>query len=114
MVVKKLGVGATAIKAQEIGKSQYVFTIKYNDDRMAGMHFVKGGAPFEVTLSPNNNNEAIFKNINSDFFYILINDIINFFETQKPSFDTLETLEVNKLLVSSIKAKTSLDEWIDI
>lgn len=114
MVVKKLGVGATAIKAQEIGKSQYVFTVKYNDNRMAGMHFVKGRAPFEVAISPNNDAEAVFKNISSDFFYILIKDIINFFETKKPSFDTSETLEVNKLLVSAVKAKNAVDEWIDI
>lgn len=114
MVVKKLGLGATAIKAQEIGKSQYSFTIKYADTRMAGMHFVKGGAPFAVTMSPNDTSDAVYKNIESDFFVLLIKDILRFFETKTSSFNTNETLEVNKILVSAIKAKNAPDKWIEI
>lgn len=114
MVVKKLGLGAVAIKAQEIGKCQYSFTIKYNDGRMAGMNFVKGGAPFVVTMSPNDDIDAVYKVIGSDFFILLIKDIIKFFETKTPSFDTNETLEVNKILVAAVNAKHSPDEWIKI
>ncbi len=114
MVVKKLGLGAVAIKAQEIGKCQYSFTIKYNDGRMAGMNFVKGGTPFVVTMSPNDDIDAVYKVIGSDFFILLIKDIIKFFETKTPSFDTNETLEVNKILVAAVNAKHSPDEWIKI
>ena len=114
MVVKKLGIGAKCIKAQAISQSQYFFTIKYTDNRMAGMHFVKGGAPFVITLSPDDTSDALHKNITSDFFYILIKDIIKFFEEKMPSFNTQETLEVNKILVSAVKAKSALDEWIEI
>ena len=114
MVVKKMGLGATAIKAQEIGKCQYFFTVKYDDSRRAGMHFIKGGAPFVVTMSPDNTSDAVYKNIQSDFFVLLIKDILRFFETKTPGFDTKETLEVNKILVSAIKAKNTPDEWINI
>ncbi len=114
MIVKKMGLGAKAIKAEEIGKCQYFLTIKYDDSRRAGMHFAKGGAPFVVTMSPNDEYNVIYKNIESDFFVFLIKDVLRFFETKTPSFDTRETLEVNRILVAAIKAKNTPNEWIEI
>ena len=112
MVVKKMGLGAKAIKAQRIGQSQYSFAIKYDDDRAAGMNFAPGGTPFVVTMTPKDSAEVVYKVIESDFFVYLIKDILKFFESKTPAFDINETLEVNKLLVAAIKAKNSPDEWI--
>lgn len=113
MVVKKMGVGALAVKAQEIG-SQYTFTVKYPDSRSAAMHFVKGGAPFAVTLSPSAEADSLYLPVASDFFYLLIQDILRFFETKTPGFDTAQTLEVNRILVGAIAAKKSPDSWVEL
>lgn len=114
MIVKKLGIGAAAVKAQKITDDQHTFTIKYEDSRRAGMHFVKGGIPFAVTMNQGDGSDAVCKVIESDIFKGLIKDILTFFETGKRSFDSAETLEVNKILVSAIKAKACPDEWIEI
>lgn len=114
MIVKTLGPGATVIKAQKITDSQYSFTIKFNDDRNAGMHFAKGGTPFVITYNKGDGENTTYKLIESDFFKSLIKDILTFFETGKQSFDPAETLEVNRITIAAIKAKNSPDEWIEI
>ena len=112
MVVKKMGLGAKAVKAEEIGKCQYFFTIQYADARRAGMHFVKGGVPFVVTMSSGGSADAVYTTIGSDFFGFLIKDMRRFFETKVPSFDTQQTMEVNRIMVSAIKAKNVPGEWV--
>lgn len=114
MIVKKLGMGATAVKAQKITDDQYTFTVKYNDSRRAGMHFAKSGVPFSVLMNTGDGSDALYKVIESDTFNGLIKDILIFFETGERSFDPAEILEVNRIMVSAIKAKNSPDEWIEI
>ena len=112
MVVKKLGVGATAVKAQRITDEQFTFTVRYADGRAAGMHFMRGAFPFAVTMSRGNDTRGVYRALTSDYFALLIKDILSFFETKKQSFDPEQTLEVNKLVCAAIKAKAQCDEWI--
>lgn len=114
MVVKKMGTGATAIKAQRIGDSQCVFTIRYPDDRAAGMHFVRGGAPFTAVMSPADGAPVVHQAISSPFFALLIQDILRFFESGVSSFDSKETLEVNKIMVAAIQAQDQPDQWLTL
>lgn len=114
MVVKKLGVGAKEIKAQKISDYQYTFTVKYFDERKAGMHFVQGSAPFAVFMNPKDNPNTVYKEIKSSKFDLLIKDILNFFETGELSFNTEEILEVNKIMVAAIKAKNAPDTWVEV
>ena len=113
MIVHKMGVGATALKGQKIADNQYSFVIRYGDDRAAAMHFAKG-ANFAVILSPNSDADVIVSNIESDFFKLLIQDILSFFESKKPSFDTVETMEVNRIMVAAIQAMGQPDQWISL
>ena len=114
MVVKKLGRGAKEIKAQKLSDYQYTFTVRYDDERRAGMHFIQGGVPFAVFMNPAENPATIYKVIQSNTFGGLIKDILTFFETGDLSFDTAEILEVNRITVAAVKAKNNLDIWVEI
>ena len=114
MVVKKLGMGAKAVKAQRISDYHYTFAVRYDDERRAAMHYVKASMPFLITMGKGIDENAVFKQVKSDFFYDLIADMLRFFETGSCSFNTEETLEVTRILVASIKAKASPDQWIEI
>ena len=114
MVVKKVGFGANAIKAQRITDNEYTFTIMFPDDRRASMHFVKGNAPFSAIMTKGDGSDAVYTPAKTNTFKGLLADILTFFETGKRSFDPAQTLEVNKLVLAAIQAKNSLDEWIAI
>ncbi len=114
MIVKKVGLGANAIKAQRITDNEYTFTVLFPDERRAGMHFVKGNAPFSAIMSKGDGSDAVYTLAETNTFKGLLKDILTFFETGNRSFDSAETLEVNNLVVAAIKAKNSLDEWIAI
>ena len=53
MIVKKLGIGAKKIKAQKIAEKNYTFTVMYDDERRAGMHYANG-APYSIFPCPQN------------------------------------------------------------
>lgn len=114
MVVKKLGIGAKEIKAQKISDYQYTFTVKYPDERRAGMHFVQGGPPFTVFMNSKDISYTVHKVIQSNTFGGLIRDILKFFETGKFSFKAEEILEVNRIMVAAIKAKNNPDVWVEV
>jgi len=52
--------------------------------------------PFSVTVEDANGTPA-YRAIQSDFFRGLIADILKFYESGKPSFDTKQTLEVMRM-----------------
>jgi len=112
MVVKKLGTGAAAVKAQNIGDAQCVFTLHYPDGRSAGMHFVQGGTPFAAAMTTGG--KTAYKTVTSAFFPVLIRDMLRFFDTCKPSFDPAQTLEVNRILVAALQAADAPDTWVTI
>ena len=113
MVVKKLGIGAAAVKADEVGNKQYILTVSYPDVRKAFMHFVTGAAPFEIILTMADG-RTIFKPVGGGYFQALLRDMLSFFERRTASFSTEETLEVNRLMVAAIKAKNALNTVIEI
>ena len=88
MVVKKLGVGATGVTCKKVGR-EYCFFVDYADNRSALMNY--GNYPFFAFLR--NDEKCVKSNINSDFFKLLIKDIINFYESGELSFASSETLE---------------------
>ena len=93
MVVKKLGVGIKNVKAIKSG-NQLAITADYADGRSAMMIY---GAkmPYSIYFSGDNGERYI--PVTSSFFDGLISDMLDFFESGKPSFDINETLEIMKL-----------------
>jgi len=111
MVVKKLGIGAQSISATAIG-NQTFFKIEYPDTRAASMIF---GTKFPFTMYMTSDTTPIkMQTANSDYFKLLIADILNFFETGDISFDTAETLEVMRIREGAIKAMNKPDTRIEL
>ena len=112
MVVAKLGIGATAVKAEKVGE-QLFFNVKYPDSRAAAMIFGKGMSFTIYMNNPENNPSKILK-AESPFFKNLIADILRFFETGKASFDTNETLEAMAIRETALIAAEAPDAWVEI
>ena len=93
MVVKVLGVGIKDVNAIKSG-TQLALSAEYEDGRSAMMIY---GAkmPYSVYFSGDNGERYI--PVTSQFFDGLISDMLDFFESGKPSFDINETLEVMRL-----------------
>ena len=112
MVVKCMGVGACRAKT-EINNDQYMIDLRYADGRKASMFYVAyGDVPFTATVT-DGNGKSTYHNIQSDFFYYLIKDILSFFLSGKEPFDHRETLETIKIIENidlSIKRQGS---WIE-
>lgn len=109
MLVKKLGLGATTVKAEKVGQ-EYSFFIGYDDGRAGMLNF--GDYPFYCFFR---NEDKTFKTtVGSDFFGELIKDIIKFYENAKPSFDGAETLEVIAIRDAVLQAKNNLGEVVKV
>ena len=109
MVVKKLGVGARQIRAEQIG-GQIFFRVCYGDDRGAVMLFAPA-MPYTAYMEGDNAKHRAMK---SPFFAHLIADILRFFEEGTVSFDVAETLEVMKLREGAIRATEKPCEWVEL
>lgn len=71
--------------------------------------------PLGYTVAAENGDGGVtYKNITSQFFLNLIQDILNFFETGEVSFDTQETLEVMRMRDGILKAAGCAGEWIEL
>ena len=102
MVVKKLGVGATSVKAEKCG-AQVHFKIGYGDGRAAAMIFARS-MPFTVYMAGDADHKPVYAPVKSEYFKKLMADIVRFFDEKTVSFDTAETLEVMKIREGAIKA----------
>ena len=111
MVVKKLGLGASRVRAERIGDTM-TFHVAYPDERVATMTF-GDSYPFTVRMS-NGVDKPIWKRCSSEYFKALICDILRFFDESTPSFDPAETLEVMKIREGAIKAEETPGQRIDI
>lgn len=110
MVVKKLGIGAQSVRAEHIGDQQTMITVSYKNGKKAAMHFAQCD-PFQLVMTPVDG-DPVVKNVGSAFFPALIKDILSFFESGKVSFNTEETLEVNRIMTAAIKANNNPETTI--
>ena len=113
MVVKKLGTGAKAVKMQKLCENQKLFSVTYEDDRKALMHFA-AGAPFSVTMSSKSAETVTHSPVTSAMFDALILDMVRFFETKKPSFDMAQTMEANRIFAACLQAEQVPDQAIKV
>ncbi len=111
MVVVKLGIGASRIKADALG-SKTLFTVEYCDGRLANMMFAPS-IPFTVYMS-GNDAKPVYKKADSPYFQYLMEDIVRFFKEGTTSFPVEETVEVMKIREGAIRATESIGEWIDL
>ncbi len=112
MVVKAIGAKAKKLKVEQQGNQQYLISVLFEGDKRATIIFSPSyGFSFNAVTADDENPS---KQINSDFFKTLISDMLNFFNTGKPSFDISQTLEVMKIRGGAIKGKGKLGKWIKL
>jgi len=107
MVVAKLGIGAEAVRADTDG-NMLTFRVRYPDTRTAAMLFAPG-ASFQLYM---NGDKAVCKAVQSDFFKVLMAEIIRFFEEGSLPFESAQTLEIMRIRDGALKAAETPDTWI--
>ena len=65
-------------------------------------------------VSLEKNGETVTKNVSSDFFKLLLADILRFYNSGKTSFDTKQTLDIIKIREAVVAGKDKLGEWISL
>lgn len=113
MIVRKLGVGAKKIRAEQIGPTNLFFRIAYEDGRAASMTYSPERMPFTVHMS-GSSEKGVFAKAESPYFKLLMEDIVRFFETGEVSFDGAQTLEVMKIREGAVRAEKNPDQWIEL
>ncbi len=110
MVVKVLGAKAEKIKVDKQGEKQYIITVGFENDKQAVMIYAPnyGFALNAINAEGKNPNRVI----TSDFFKVLIADILRFYKTGETSFDIAQTLEAMKIRTGVIEGQEKLGEWI--
>ena len=111
MVVKTLGAGAKKVRAAKMGLLS-VFEVAYGDDRTATMTYSPNALPF--TLLAEGSEKPRWRQVKSDFFAALLQDILRFYESGKVSFDVAETMEVMAIREAALKALDAPGEWFSL
>ena len=89
-----------------------VCRIEAEEGKTALLTYAKG-MPYGVVCE-DSSGKSVYRAIKSDFFVELTKDIVRFFDTGKPSFDTKESLEVMRIHDAIIKAEQHVGEWITV
>ncbi len=107
MIVKLLGTDAVAVKAEAQG-NQRIYRIRFADGRMACAIY-DPSLPFAVTAETGEG--AKTRAVQSDFFRVLMEKILHFYETCEVDFARAETLAVMKLREALL---ADADVWTEI
>lgn len=111
MAVKLLKSPSARVKAEQLGKQWLCRTVCENGKEAAILFSPSVG--FGI-CAENSEKSYINVEIKSDFFSVLMEKIIKFFETGVLPFDPSETLEVMRLREALIGATATPDEWIEL
>lgn len=112
MAVKLLNDTAKRLRVEKVGDNQYVTFVEFDNDKKATFNYSVAN-PFAVSCQAMDKRSR-FSVIRSDFFKILIADILKFYQTSKPSFNTEQTLEVMKIREAVIVGMEKNGQWITL
>ena len=110
MIVSVLGTGAKRIMQCGANDVEHM-VIQYEDDRRASVTYTPN-APFTTRLVHEGKMPANPQC--SDFFPILLSEILDFFATGKSPIDTAQTIEIAALVAAGIKALEAKNVWHDL
>ena len=110
MIVSVLGTGAKRIMQCGANDVEHM-VIQYEDDRRASVTYTPN-APFTTRLV--HEGKMIVNPQCSDFFPILLSEILDFFATGKSPIDTAQTIEIAELVAAGIKALEAKNVWHDL
>lgn len=77
------------------------------------MTYAKQKLPFTLYMT-GEQESAVWKPVTSDFFALLIADILRFYEHRTVSFDMAEILEVMRIREGALKAAKTPDQWLTL
>lgn len=112
MAVKLLNDTAKRLRVEKVGDNQYVTFVEFDNDKKATFNYSVAN-PFAVSCQAMDKRSR-FSVIRSDFFKILIADILKFYQTSKTSFNTEQTLEVMKIREAVIAGMEKNGQWITL
>ena len=112
MVVKVLNAKVQKVRVEKLSETQYVSTVVFDGGKMATLAFAPC-YPFNVCVETAQG-KSMQKGTTSEFFPILMLEILKFFVTGELPFDTNQTLEIMKLREAIITAKTDPEKWFKI
>ena len=111
MVVKVLNAKVQKVRVEKLSETQYVSTVVFEGDKMATLAFAPC-YPFNVCVETAQGT-SMQRAITSEFFPILMLEILKFFVTGELPFDTNQTLEIMKLREGIVKGKFNAGTWIE-
>ena len=91
---------------------QYICTVDFRNDKRATLVY-SPSLPFMAIASPPAG-KHIFRQIQSDYFLLLLQDILRFYETGAYSFDPAQTLDVIRIREAILKGKETLGQWVPV
>lgn len=106
MLVKLMGIGADEVKVSN-NNADRTCTVKYKNGETAVLNYSPANA-FTVTA------DGVKKDVNSDYFKILLDNILNFFNNGTLPFDSAQTLEVIAIRDALLNGETNPDKWVKI
>lgn len=109
MAVKVLEETPTRVRVEKQGE-QFICTVDFQHNKYATLIYAPSH-PFMAIGSPSAESQS-FQKIQSDFFMLLLQDVLRFYETGEYSFDTKQTLAVMSIRDGIMKGKENLSEWI--
>lgn len=111
MVEKVINEKSLSLKIESQG-NQYICNVIFENNKKASMIWSEP-LPFAI-CAQTGDGKSVYKNIQSDYFKNLISDMLKFFETGNPSFNTEQTLDAMKIRTGVINAKKCIGEWIKL
>ncbi len=111
MAVKVMKEAPLRVKVEK-QTNGYVSTVDFENDKSATMVF-SPSLPF-MAVASTADKKSIFRQMDSDFFLFLIEDILRFFESGTVPFDSNETLNVIKIRDGVIEGMQKDGEWVKL
>lgn len=112
MAVKLLKAKALKLKVDKVGSNQYVTQTEFSDGKKSTFTY-SVAMPFTIACQ-DKDGLSRYARMTSDYFKLLMEDILNFYKTGEKSFDGKETLEVMKVREGVIKGMSKCGEWIEL
>lgn len=112
MIVTVLCATPQTIEVNVLSDGKYKCQVDFSDGKCATMEFYRD-YPFEISWT-NCDNATQTSDIRSDYFKLLIVDILSFYESGVTSFDNKQTLRVMKIREGILKGLETLGKKIDL
>ena len=111
MVVKVLNEKPVSLRLEQANK-EYVAFVEFENQKKAIMTY-GSEYPFSIHVE-DQKGVCVFKEIQSDFFKVLLQTILEFYETGEVPFDEKQTLEAMKIREAVIKCKEKIGQIVKL